>query len=134
MNVSAQRPPLSSRILAFVLQALRLFGIAVGCLVILTLIIFIAIKNGIFLDWRWIGLSYWTGCVILLMCRLYEPNLKQLKFWFTLFCLSLTHVIAFIAVLQRYPEWRLIWYVPIVVIESQFMGLVLDAVMRSKQF
>ena|ERR1700722_16313631 len=127
MNVSAQRAPLSTRILALVLEGLKLFGIAVGCLIIFALVFFISIKTGIVVAWRWIALSYWTAFLVWLLCRLHKPNLKRVKFWLTLFCLLLIHVIAFVAVLQRYPEWRLIWYVPIVVIEAQFMGLVLDA-------
>ena len=132
MNVSAQRPRLPTRMLAFVLEGLKLFGIAVGCLLIFALVSFISIKTGIVVAWRWIALSYWTGFLVWLLCRLHKPNLKQVKFWLTLFCLLLIHVIAFAAVLQRYPEWRLIWYVPIVVIEALCMGLVLDAVMRDE--
>ncbi len=134
MNVSAQRPPLSSRILAFALEGLKLLGIAVGCLIIFALILFISIKAGIAVEWRWIALSYWTGFLIWLVCKLNKANLRQVKFWVTLFGLLLVHVIAFVVVLQRYPEWRLIWYVPIVVIEAPCMGMVLDAIMGHKAF
>jgi hypothetical protein len=133
MNVSAQRPPVSTRILAFVLEGLKLFGIAVGCLIIFALILFISVKAGIVLAWRWIALSYWTSFLIWLICKLNEANLKQVRFWVTLFCLLLIHVTAFVVVLKRYPEWRLIWYVPIVVIEEPCMGMVLQVVMRNKQ-
>ena len=132
MNGSAQRPPLSSRILAFVLEGLKLFGIAVACLAIFALIFFISVKAGIVIAWRWIALSYWTGFLIWLICKVHKSHLKQVKFWVTLFGLLLIHVIAFVAVLQRYPDWRLIWYVPIVVIEAPLMGIVLDAVLTDK--
>jgi hypothetical protein len=133
MNVSTQRLSLSTRILTFVLGGLKLFGIAFGCLIIFALILFISIKTGIVVAWRWIALSYWTGFLIWLICKLNKANLKQVRFWVTLFCLLLIHVTAFVAVLKRYPEWRLIWYVPVVVIEAPCMGMVLEGVMRNKQ-
>ena len=132
MNVSTQRPPLSTRILALALEGLKLFGIAVGCLIIFALILFISIKTGIAVAWRWIALSYWTGFLIWLILRLNKANLRHVKFWVTLFCLLLIHVTAFVVLLQRHPEWRLIWYVPIVVIEAPCMGMVLDVVMGNK--
>jgi hypothetical protein len=124
--------PLSTRILAFALEGLKLFGIAVGCLIIFALVLFISTKAGIAVAWRWIALSYWAGFLIWLICRLNKANLRQVKFWVTLFCLLLIHITAFVVLLQRYPEWRLIWYVPIVVIEAPCMGMVLDAVMGNK--
>ncbi len=102
MNVSAQRSPLPTRILAVVLEGLKLFGIAIGCLIIFAFIFFISIKTGIVIAWRWVALAYWTGFLIWLICRLHKPNLMQGKFWFTLFCLLLIHMIAFIAAMDSH--------------------------------
>jgi hypothetical protein len=132
MNVSAQRPTRPTRLLAIVLESLKLLGIAVGCLIILALVLFISVKTGIVIPRRWAALGCWTSFLIWMILRQYKSYLKQVKFWCVLLCLLLIHVIAFIVVLQWYPDWRLIWYVPTVVIEAQFMGAVLDTVMRNK--
>jgi hypothetical protein len=101
-------------------------------LIILALLLFISVKTGIVIPRRWAALGCWTSFLIWIILRQYKSYLKQVKFWCVLLCLLLIHVIAFIVVLQWYPDWRLIWYVPTVVIEAQFMGAVLDTVMRNK--
>jgi hypothetical protein len=132
MNGSAQPPLLRTRLLALALEGLKLLGIAVGSLIIFALFFFLSIKTGIVVPGRWVALGYWTGFLILLICRQYKRYLKHVKFWFTFLCVLLIHVIAFIAVLQRYPDWRLIWYVPVVIVEAQCIGTALDAVMRNE--
>jgi hypothetical protein len=132
VSILIQRPPLSARLLALLLEGLKLFAIALGCLIILALVIFISAKTGIVVPFRWAELCFWTGFLLWVICRQYNTYLKQFRFWFALLCLILIHLIAFIIVLQRYPDWRSIWYVPIVVIEVRCMGTVLDATMRDK--
>lgn len=132
MNGSAQRPPLLARLAALALEGLKLFSIAIGCLVIFALVFFISIKTGIVIPWRWFALSVWTGFIIWFICRQYKGYLKQAKFWFTLLCLVLVHVLAFVAILRRYPEWPMIWYWPVALLEVPCMGMALDAVLSNK--
>jgi hypothetical protein len=110
-----ERKPLSSRLGSLLRESLKLIGIALGCLVAFTVIIFVSLKTGIVIPWRWAALCYWTGFLIWCICVQFKQHLRQPKFWITLFGLLVIHMIGFITVLQGLPSgirrgfWQLYW-------------------------
>jgi hypothetical protein len=131
MKDPTQRSSLPSRLAALLLESAKLFSIAVTCLIIFALVIFTSIKTGIVIPWRWCALSIWTGFMIWMLCRQYKHNLKRVKYWFTLFCLVLAHVVAFVVILRWYPEWPMIWYWPVALVEVPCMAIVLDIALNN---
>jgi hypothetical protein len=132
MNGSAKRVPLSTRLAALALEGLKLFGIAVSCLIVFALIIIVSIKHGIVIPHQWFALSVWTGFMIWVICRQYRPYLKHATFWLTLLSLMLVHTFAFIAILRRFPEWPMIWYWPVTLFEVPLMGVALNAILMNR--
>jgi len=123
---------LSTRILAFALEGLKLFGIAVGCLLILAAVVLFSIKTGIVVPKRWFGLCAWTGLLIWFVCKQCRRHVRQARFWVIFLALLLIHSMAFIVVLQRYPEWGLGWFAPIFIIEAPFMVMAVETLIPRK--
>src|SRR5580698_4417038 len=125
-----ERKSLSSRLGSLLLESLKLVGIALGCLVVFSVIIFVVLKTGIVIPWRWTALCYWTGFLIWCICVQFKQHLRQAKFWITFLGLLVIHVIGFIAVLQRFTEWHNTWFLAVVLVEvpcfAVALGLVVD--------
>ena len=134
--MSIPTPPrqasLSARLVAVVLEGLKLLGIALGCLLVFAAVFAISVKTGIAIPKRWFGLCLWTGFLIWIICRQFKQHLRQVKFWITFLSLLVIHMFAFVVVLQRYPEWGLGWFMPIVVIEVPCMALALEVAILRK--
>src|SRR5579872_1499430 len=123
----------STRALAFAMEGLKLFGIALGCLVVLGGVTAISVKTGLVIPKRWIGLCAWTGLLIWFICKQCIRHLRAAKFWVTFLSLLLLHMMASIAVLQRLPELGLGWFALIFIVEAPIMVLTLETVTRGKR-
>ena len=99
-----------SRLVSFALEALKLFGIALACFVAIGAATLISVRYGIDIPSRWFGLCFWTGFSVWIICRQYRSNLRHLKFWVAFSFLVAIHLVAFIVVLRKYPEWRLVGF------------------------
>ena len=125
-------PGLPARLIAFALEALKLFGIALACLALIGIAVFISVRTGLVIPSRWFGLCYWTGFLIWIICRQHRSNLKQTSFWVAFLVLLALHVAGFAVVLRMYPEWRGAWFPLIAVIEIPLMAMALELFIRQK--
>lgn len=122
---SAKRPPVSFKVLGWLREGLKLFGIALLGLAAVAVTVLVSVKTGITVPKRWFGLCFWTGFLVWLLCRQYRSHLWQTRFWFVFVNLLLVHVAAFTAILRRYPDWGLGWFMLPVMFEAPFMALIL---------
>jgi hypothetical protein len=122
--------PLSKRLLGFFLEALKLLGIAVVSLVIFVIAFFISIKTGIRMPERWWGLLVWTLALLWIIFWKGQFDLRNGKFWATLFGLLAVHFAAFIPILRLYPDWRMAWFPIVYLVEGTAMFAILSAVAR----
>jgi hypothetical protein len=51
---------------------------------------------------------------------------RVVSFWFILTGLVCLHLLVFILILRNFPDFRVIWYVPIVILEAGIFGGVYD--------
>ena len=128
----APRPALSARLVTFALEALKLFGIAIACLVLIGVPVFVSVQTGIVIPSRWFGLCYWTGFLIWIICRQYRSNLRQASFWVALSILLALHVAAFAVVLRMFPEWRMAWFTLVAIVEIPLMAMALELFTRRR--
>jgi len=47
-------------------------------------------------------------------------------FWLAVVGLLAVHLLAFVAILRSYPEFRMIWFMPIVIVEAAFFSIILN--------
>jgi hypothetical protein len=120
------------RLQTFVVEALKLIGIAAICLVIFGVGFFISIKTGIVVPARWGGLLIWTCGLLWVIFRRRKYDLHNERFWSALIGLLAIHLAVFISVLKRYPDWRMAWFPIVFVIEGSAMSAVLDTVVDGR--
>jgi hypothetical protein len=127
-----ERKSRSSRLGSLLRESLKLIGIALGCLVVFTVIILASLKTGIIVPWRWTALCIWTGFLIWCICVQFKQHLRQPKFWITFLGLLAIHMIGFIAVLQKSTEWHNTWFVAVVLVEVPCFAVALGMVVDRK--
>jgi hypothetical protein len=96
--------------------ALAVF-VAVGMFVILT--------GGAEVPPQWLALALFTGFLFWAIIRQSREYWPLPKFWLAITCLLGAHLLAFVAILRAYPEWRPIWFAPIVILEGAFFAPIL---------
>jgi hypothetical protein len=126
------RSALPARVITSALEALKLFGIALACLALIAIAVFVSVRTGIVIPSRLFGLCFWTGFLIWILCRQYRSNLRQTSFWVAFLILLALHAGGFAVVLRMYPEWRMAWFPLIAVIEIPLMAMALELFIRQK--
>ena len=136
MNAPTPSRGLSQRLWAFLSEGLKLFAIAVGCLVIFAIAFFVWVKTGLLrynIPARWFGLFYWTCFLVWFICRQLKRDLKRAKFWVALLAFVAIHVGAFVVILRGYPEWRPIWFMLIALIEWPLIGIAVQSIVETSR-
>jgi hypothetical protein len=129
---SQEKVTLLARIWALVLEALKLTGIAVCCLLVMIIGLYISIKTGIFVPARWWGLLVWTCGLLWIVFLPYKNDLRNGTVWTSLIGLLALHLSAFVLILRRYPDWRMAWFPLVFVIEVPCFGIALDALVQKQ--
>jgi hypothetical protein len=123
-----------ARIWELVLEGLKLFAIALGCIVVLSLAFIVWVKTGlikVYIPARWFGLFYWTCFLVWFVCRQLRRDLGRGMFWVVLLALLTAHVGAFIVVLRSFPDWPAAWFMFAFIIEAPLMVMTIESVVDS---
>jgi hypothetical protein len=111
--------------------ARRLFlyvGIAIASLAAFALIFALSIRTGVVISGRWIGLALWTAIVFGVVVRSGREHWTRGTFWLATGGLLTIHLLAFVAVLNAYPQWRPVWFIPVAIVEAGLFRLALEAI------
>jgi cytochrome bd-type quinol oxidase subunit 2 len=103
-------------------------GLAFTALTVLALFFALTIRlggtdkiNGWFKG-GWIGFLTYTALLFWITVRQSRRRWCHWSFWFAIACLLTIHCLAFVAILRIYPDWRVIWFWPITVVEAGIFG------------
>jgi hypothetical protein len=55
-----------------------------------------------------------------------KANNHQVTFWLAAAGLFIVHFLVFVAILRCYPQWRMIWFMPIVIVEAGLFSVILN--------
>jgi hypothetical protein len=128
MNGTPHRP--HGRLLGFILEAAKLVGIAIVCLLVIGAAVILSAKTGIVVPARWFGLFYWTCALLWFVFRQHKRDLRYSRFWLALSAFLMVHITAFAIVLRAYPAWRTIWFMFIFMIEGPLFLVALENVVH----
>jgi len=119
MNTTATHNRQRGRFVSFILEAAKLVGIAIICLLVIAAVVIVSAKTGIKVPERWIGLTFWT-CFLLwfVFFRQHKRDLRIGRFWLALSAFLIVHVTIFVVVLRAYPAWRPVWFLFVIMIEA----------------
>jgi len=108
MNATPNKP--RKWFVGFSLEAAKLFGIGIVCLMVIWAAVIVSVKTGFAVPARWFALFFWTGALLWLIFRQHKDDLRIGEFWLALAAFLMVHVTVFAVVLQSYPAWRTIWF------------------------
>jgi hypothetical protein len=131
--ISTPKRNLRARTQALIIEGLKLFGIAIACLIALGVIVVVSARTGIVIPARWFGLILWTGFLTWAILRQYGSEVRDNRFWSIFLFLLVIHTAVFARVLWRYPDWRMAWFPLIVMAEVPCMAIVLGPTTRHKK-
>src|SRR5689334_3498840 len=123
--MNATSPPKASTLVtrfgSFALEGLKLFGIAVLALLIISAAVIVSIKTGISIPARWFGLFSWTCALLWVVFQQCKGEVRSGRFWLALGVLLAVHIASFTLLLRAYPEWRMAWFMLIFLIEAPLL-------------
>lgn|GEM_PF-3465685 len=108
-------------------RSLLYIGLALASLAGIGLLVAISIHTGVALTGGWIGLIGYTSLLFWVAISKSREHWHRPMFWLTMMGLLAVHLLAFLAVLRSYPQWRMVWFMPIVVIEAGLFWTILNA-------
>jgi hypothetical protein len=121
------RVPLKELTMGHLVQRLFLyFGLAVAALTIFALVFALSMHTGISIQTRWVGLTIWTLIIFVVVVRSNGSYWNRVTYWLAVCGLLGVHLLAFVGILRRYPQWRPIWFVPIAIAEAGVLSVILD--------
>jgi hypothetical protein len=85
----------------------------------------IVLSKGAKISGDWIALAVYTSGLFWITLRQSRGYWRIPSFWFAIAGLLIVHLLAFVALLRAYPEWRGIWFWPIVIVEGGLFGEIL---------
>ena len=80
----------------------------------------------------WIGLAIFTPMTFWIVARQYRRFWRRLSFWLTLVGILVLHLLGFTLLLRNFPEWRMFWYVPIMIVEVVLVALLVETVVHRR--
>ncbi len=112
-------------------RVLLYIGLAFAALTVFALFFALTIRLGTtdkvrgWFDGGWIAFVSYTALLFWITVRQSRRRWSHWSFWFVIVCLLTIHCLAFTAILRIYPNWRVIWFWPIVVAEGGVFGGIL---------
>lgn len=112
-----------------VLRRLPIYlGLALAALAVMTLVVAVSIHFGLsgYLSGGWIGFVGYTGLLFWTVVRMSKQHWHHRSFWPVIAVLLTAHCYVFVSILRVYPEWRVIWFWPVTVVEAGVIGGTLE--------
>jgi hypothetical protein len=118
--------PLSEMTLGHVVRRFLLYvGIAIVVLLLVGAAVVLT-KGAIGgVAWPWVALAVFTVGLFWVVIKQSRAYWRHVSFWLVIAALLVVHLLAFTAILRAYPQWREIWFWPIIVVEAGLFGAIL---------
>lgn len=110
-------------------------AIALGVLAACALFIAIAVYTGHAqrLPVGWFGLAGFTPLVFWVVVKSLKRHWKRLTFWFAVAALLVLHLFVFVAILLHFPEWPLLWFIPVSFVEAGLFVMALGKLLDDER-
>jgi len=93
-------------------------GIIAGSVAIVLLAAFISARWRIIIGFHWIGLAIATSILLWVLMNQYRKCWNRPRFWLTMLSVLTVHLAIFVPILRAYPGFKLIWWMPILMVEG----------------
>jgi len=100
-------------------------GIALAVLVAFAAVIVLSKGRGEHVSGGWFGFVGYAGLLFWVTIERTREHWQRLGYWLAIGGLLVVHTLVFVAILRAYPEWRMIWFMAVVVVEGGLFGAIL---------
>lgn len=135
--VSARRQRVSAISEKLISKILRLALYVVVGIIVAVLMAFGAWYNAssgmnLHFPLQWVQLALWTAVTFGFVAKQLGQYWGVALFWVAVLALSAIHLLAYIVVLQRCPEFRPVWFMFITIVECVLLTMILDVLFSHK--
>ncbi len=101
-------------------------GLAVASLAILSLVFALSICTHISVPFQWVMLAVFAGVLFFAIVKTDREYWNRPAFWFLCTAALTVHFGIFVPVLRGYPDFKAIWWVPIVIVEASIFSVIFE--------
>lgn len=101
-----------------------LLYVGIALVVLVVTAVAIVLSKGTKVSGGWIALAVYTAGLFWVTIKQSKTYWGRPSFWAAIAGLLVVHLLAFVAVLRAYPEWRGIWFWPVVIVEGGLFGAI----------
>lgn len=112
-------------------RSLLYLGTALASLAIFALIFFLTVRSGTSVPFRWVMLTVFSVALLFIILKYYRAFWNRPALWLCCAGVLTVHLAIFIPILRSYPEFRPLWFVPIVVVEAAIAGAICGPLLRN---
>ena len=113
-------------------RGLLYVGLALAFLMVCGLLVAFSVRSGIELTGGWIGFGGFTGLLFWIYISRSKRYWRKRSFWLFTAALLTTHSLVFVVTLLNYPQWRMIWFAPVVVVEAGVFAALREALFSAQ--
>lgn len=107
-------------------KSLAYLGIIVGSVSAVLLAAFVSVRWHLVIGFRWITLAVVTGILIWVLVQQHKRYWTRPALWLTIVGATGVHLAIFVPILRADPDFRLLWWLPIGMVEAAFFTIVCD--------
>jgi hypothetical protein len=111
--------------LSFFRRLLRDVVLGVSILAAAGILILYSAENGKQVPFQWIKLTAFTPIIFWAVLKQFKEYWRRPTLWLAAAALLALHVGAFTLVLRSYPQWPVIWFLPVGLVEGWTFFLIL---------
>jgi len=111
---------------------IRYVGLALAFLAFVALLVTFSLVRGRTLNGGWVGFFGFTVLLFWLFIRQGRKYWNRWGFWLFAVASVTIHSVAFVAILRKDPAFRMIWFVPIVIVEAALFGALREALFSAR--
>ena len=120
------------RLKQIALRGLLYLGLAFGFLAVCGVLVWVSARWGINDLGPWIFLTGYTGVLLYAAIAPSRTLWHRPAFWLVVIGFIALHFFGFASLVRHHPEWRPVWYIPVVIVEAFLLGSVLDALFKGQ--
>lgn len=123
MNVATHSQPKPMTFGRIVRRLPLYFGLAFAGLAVAAAVVAVSVHFRVHeISGGWFGFVGYTGLLFWVVVRHGGSHWHRPYFWLITFALLATHCSVFVAILRVYPQFRMVWFWPITIVESGIIG------------
>lgn len=110
-------------------RGLLYLALALAFLAAFAFLFWLSVYTGFNIPRLWGAFAMWTAVLCCIVAKMLRAHWAKSRLWMGIAFLLGIHLIIFIPLLRNCPQWRPVWFVPVVVFEAVLWDALLGVVL-----